>query len=82
MLYYIVSHCSNSQKYKKTIMKHQQNHLFYVDELLHTELVLKFMVQKYLEKAIAVKKNGVWIGMDYFRNILETNLLVIHGAYF
>lgn len=60
MLYYIVSHCSNSQKYKKTIMKHQQNHLFYVDELLHTELVLKFMVQKYFGLGVPVKKNQIW----------------------
>ena len=37
----------------------QQNHLFYVDELLHTELVLKFMVQKYFGLGVPVKKNHV-----------------------
>ena len=37
----------------------QQNHLFYVDELLHIELVLKFMVQKYFGLGVPVKKNHV-----------------------
>lgn len=41
-------------------MKHQQNHLFYVDELLHTELVLKFLVQKYFGLGVPVKKNQIW----------------------
>ncbi len=62
-------------------MKHQQNHLFYVDELLHIELVLKFMVQKYSKETIAVKEIRIWIGMDYFRNILEINLLFTQKAY-
>ena len=47
-------------------MKHQQNHLFYVDEqLLHIELVLKFLVQKYFGLGVPVKKNHVRICSDY-----------------
>ena len=48
-------------------MKHQQNHLFYVDEqLLHIELVLKFLVQKYFGLGVPVKKNQIWFIWGFY----------------